>query len=280
MVSGAVSRLARVRVTLVYAATLAAVSLALAVLGPRIEGSVLRGASTNLDNLGRGHLGTLAASAVVVDAGPVVMWLPGLMSLLALCELQFGSIRLVIAFVTGHLGATALVAAGLLIAVRHGVVPPAVSRDQDVGFSYGAVGVLGALTAAMPRRVRAPWIVWWMGVAVGAAAVEREFTAIGHGLGLVLGILVSTRFGPPTGWSPVRWAMLVVAAGFGFLMLADDGTARAAAATLGAVCAACVGLVAAQRNWSALATAQSACQESGRGSSSSSPGRSHSKSSA
>ena len=33
-----------------------------------------------------------------------------------------------------------------------------VARAEDVGMSYGAVGVLGALSAAIPRRHRAVWV--------------------------------------------------------------------------------------------------------------------------
>ncbi len=41
-------------------------------------------ASTNLHNLSHGHIGTLLVSAFVIDAGPIYVWLPGLMCLLAL----------------------------------------------------------------------------------------------------------------------------------------------------------------------------------------------------
>ena len=65
----------------------------------------------------------------------------------------------------------------------------------DVGMSYGAVGVLGTITAAIPHRWRKAWIGWWLAVAAGAAVVSGGyFTNAGHGVALVLGMLVATRF--------------------------------------------------------------------------------------
>src|SRR6478672_10781175 len=110
MVLGVLTRLARVRVTVIYAALLAVVTVALLVLGPDVQAVVIHHASTNLHNLSRGRLTTLLASAFVVDAGPIYVWLPGLVCLLALAELMWGSVRSVVAFVGGHVGATLLVA--------------------------------------------------------------------------------------------------------------------------------------------------------------------------
>ncbi len=56
---------------------------------------MIQHASTNLHNLSHGHVGTLLGSAFVVDAGPVVSWLPGL------GELLWRSGRLMVAFVVG-----------------------------------------------------------------------------------------------------------------------------------------------------------------------------------
>ena len=89
------------------------VTIALLFLGPQIQDRVIRHASTNLHNLSHGRIATLFDSAFVVDAGPIYLWLPGLMCLMALAELQWGSCRLVVAFAVGHVGATLLVALGL-----------------------------------------------------------------------------------------------------------------------------------------------------------------------
>ena len=182
-----------------------------------------------------GTIGTLLGSAFVIDAGPIYMWLPGLVCLLALAELMWRSGRLVVAFAVGHIGATLLVAAGLTAAVEMGWLPLSVSRATDVGMSYGAAAVLGSLTAAIPRRWRPAWIGWLLAVGVAVVAVGRDFTDVGHAVALALGMLVSTRFSRPEHWTPARFVMLGVAAAFGYLVLASTELLVATAAGLAGV---------------------------------------------
>ncbi len=277
-------RLARVRVTVIYALALLAVSITLMVLGPLVADRVVRHASTNLHNLSHGHVGTLLGSAFVVDAGPVWVWLPALMCLLALCEVMFGSIRLIVAFAVGHIGATLLVAIGLATAVRAGWIEAgSVTRAVDVGMSYGAAAVLGGLTAAIPPRWRWVWLGAWVGLAVSAVLVDRDFTDVGHAIAFVLGAAVSTRFGPARRWTVPRVIMLAVAVGFSALMLANSPAAVHAAlfgGPAGVLIGAGLALWFRQRNSSELASIQSERQDSGTGSSINSPGISHSNSSA
>ncbi len=110
------------------------------------------------------------------------------------------------------------------------------TRATDVGMSYGAAGVLGALTAAVPRRWRPTWIGWWLGVGVAAVAVSRDFTDAGHVVALALGMLVSTRFGTPGRWTPARVALLGVAAAFGYLLFASTPLLLVIATVLGVPC--------------------------------------------
>jgi hypothetical protein len=220
MIFGFLSRLTRVRITLGYAFVLMAVSVALVVLGPRVRAHVIGLASTNLHNLAHGHLGTLLGSAFITETGPMWFWLPGLVCLLALAELIWRSGRLALVFVTGHVGATLLVAAGLTAAIELGWLPLSIARASDVGVSYGAVAVLGALTAAVPRRWRPAWIGFWLPIGIASAALGADFTDAGHSVALVLGMLVSTRLGGPAHWTPVRCGLLAGGASFGFLMLA------------------------------------------------------------
>ena len=233
MLYAALSRLARLRVTVAYGAILVCVNTTLLALGPALQDRVIRHASTNLHNLSHGHLGTLFSSAFVVDAGPIAVWLPGLLCLLGLAELLWRSARLVVAFAVGHVGATVLVAIGLTAGVSWGWLPRTVARATDVGMSYGATAVLGALTPAIPRRWRALWVGWWLAVGAAVVAVGDDFTDVGHVVALVLGMVAATRFGRPAAWSPTRVAMLVVATSFGFLVLANSAPAMAAAGASG-----------------------------------------------
>src|SRR6201985_1662401 len=134
------SRLSRVRITLGYAAVLIGVSAALVDLGPRARAHVIAQASTNLHNLAHGHVATLLDSAFVTDSGPMYFWLPCLVCLLALAELIWRSGRLAIVFVTGHIGATLLVAIGLTAAIEFGWLPLSVSGAREAGGGFGGVG--------------------------------------------------------------------------------------------------------------------------------------------
>jgi hypothetical protein len=235
-----IASLSRVRVTVAYAVIVTGVTTVLVVLGPEVQDRVIRHASTNLHNLSRGHVGTLLDSAFVVDAGPIYLWLPGLVCLLALAELLWRSGRLVVAFAVGHVGATLLVAIGLTAAVELDWLPAQVSRATDVGMSYGAAAVLGALTAAIPRRWRPAWIGWWLAVGVVVVAIGRDFTDVGHAVALILGMLVSMRFGTPGRWTPARVVLLGVATAFGYLVLVSTELSMIAATVLGLFVAASV----------------------------------------
>lgn len=231
---GLLSRVIRVRVTAAYAVTLTVVSTTLLALGPEVQGRVIRHASTNLHNLSHGRLGTLICSAFVIDAGPVYLWLPGLLCLLGLGELLWRSSRLMVAFAVGHVGATLLVAIGLTAAVELAWLPPTVTRASDVGMSYGAVAVLGALTAAISRRWRPPWIGWWLAVSAAVVVGDQDFTDVGHLVALALGMAVATRFGRPQPWTPTRLALLAGSASFGYLILVSAEVPMASPTAAGA----------------------------------------------
>lgn len=228
-------RVARVRVTLLYAMALAVVSTVLSRLSPDAQERVVQHASTNLHNLSRGHVGTLFGSAFVADAGPVYEWLPGLICLLGVGELLWCSGHLLVAFAVGHVGATLLVAVGLAAAVHFEWLPGSVSRVADVGMSYGAVAVLGALSPAVPRQWRLVWIGWWLGVGMTAVAGGMDFSNVGHLMALMLGMVVATRFGAPQPWTRARVALLVVGGAFGYLILVNGAGSATSAALVGMV---------------------------------------------
>jgi hypothetical protein len=235
MIVQVLSRLSRVRITLTYAVVLIGVSAALVELGPRARAHVIAQASTNLHNLSHGHLTTLLDSAFVTDAGPMYFWLPCFVCLLALAELIWRSGRLAIVFITGHIGATLLMAVGLTAAIEFHWLPLSVSRASDVGVSYGAVAVLGALTSAIPQRWRPAWIGFWIPAGLAAAALGEDFTDVGHTVALMLGMLVSTRLDGPARWTRVRCALLAVSAVFGFFLLAHGAWSTVGAFAVGAV---------------------------------------------
>jgi hypothetical protein len=256
MFSPILSALARLRITLGYAGVLAAVSTALVMLGPRVRDDVIRYTSTNVHNLSHGRLGTLLGSAFVNDAGPCYVWLPWLVCLLALAELLWHSGRVAAVFLIGHIGATLLVAAGLVAAIKLGWLPISITRASDVGMSYGAIAVLGALTAAIPARWRSAWTGCWLAIGATSAVVGADFTDVGHFISLVLGMLIATRLRKPVHWTVVRYGLLAASTGFGFLLLAHTGWSSLAAAIAGPVGALTAGGIA--RLWVARRAAQTA----------------------
>jgi hypothetical protein len=231
---------ASVPVTAVYTAVLVAVGITLTALGPGAHDAVVTRMSTNLHNLAHGQLGSLVGSAFVTDGGDIYTytWLPGLMCLLVLGELIWRSWRLVITLTVAHIGATLLVAAGLVVAIKAGWLPISIAHASDVGVSYAAAGVLGALTASVPSRWRPAWIGWWVGTTAAAVvAAEADFTAVGHALALLLGLGLSYRLGGAARWTPLRMVLLAGGATFGYLMLTGSLAIAPVAGLAGALIA-------------------------------------------
>ena len=226
--------LTSVPVTMAYATALIAVALTLLAFGPYAQTAVVGEMSTNLDNLTRGRLDTLVGSAFIEDDSRIYLWLPGLVCLLAVGELVWRRMRLILAFALGHVGATLIVAVWLTGAIAAGAVPTSIAHASDVGISYGAAGVLGALTAAIPARWRTAWISWWLGVALFKAS-GGHFTPVGHAVALMLGIGFSYWLGPAARWTPTRLVLLAVGAAFGYVMIAGHSPVAPAVAGLGGV---------------------------------------------
>src|SRR5262245_29681111 len=220
--------LMRVRFTVAYATTLTTVAATLLALGSRVQNSVISHVSTIVHNLANGHFDTLVASAFVTEGHDIYVILPGLVCLLAVGELIWRGRRLAFAFVLGHLGATGVVAIGLTVAIAAGWLPISVAHASDVGISYGAAGVLGALTAVIPRYWRPAWISWWLAVAL-VAACWPGFTSVGHMIALILGMGFATRFESAVTWTRTRMVLLFVGALFGYLMITGSSSMLAAA---------------------------------------------------
>ena len=115
--SGLLSGLRRARFTLSYALLVSAVTAAMLRMDPDMHDALIRHASTNLHNLSHGRFGTLISSAFVVDAGPIYLWLPGLVCLLLVAELTLGGSRTALMFATEPLDDTA-------VATSPGTPPP------------------------------------------------------------------------------------------------------------------------------------------------------------
>lgn len=247
VVARTVSGAASLRVTAAYAVMLLAVSLTLTAMGPHARAVAVSQMSTNLHNLAHGRLGTLVGSAFVNESEDIYVWLPGLVCLLALGEIIWRGRGLVFTFAVGHIGATLIVAVGLVAAVKTGSLPFSVARASDVGMSYGAVCVLGALTASIPVRWRPIWVGWWLGIAL-VATLGADFTAVGHVLALLMGIGMSRRLRSIERWSHLHTALLVVSIAFGYLVLAGPWVMAPVAGLAGAFVAHTLGWIVRRRS--------------------------------
>jgi hypothetical protein len=253
MVLRALATLALVRVTVGYSVTLVVVGAALGMAGASVADDVASDMSTNLYNLAHGHLETLVGSAFIDPDGPIHVWLPGLLCLLGLTELLWGSGRLILSFGLGHVGATLVVAAGLAAGVGLGWLPTSTAFVSDVGASYGVAAVLGVLTGAIPRRWRAAWIGCWIMVAGRAVYIGGDFTSVGHLVALTLGIVLAARLQFVERWTLVRWVMLVIGAAYGYLVLANFELAPLSAGLLGALTCYSAARLWRTRPWQAIA---------------------------
>lgn len=236
MMARTLSGLAALRVTVLYALALIVVSVTLTTLGPHAREVAVSDMSTNLHNLAHGRLNTLLGSAFVEEGGHIFTWLPGLVCLLALGELIWRSRGLLATFALGHIGATLIVAVGLVAAVEAEWLPASVARASDVGVSYGAVCVLGALTASIPSAWRPVWVGWWLGLAAGAA-VGTDFTPFGHIVALLLGMTLSFRLRSIARWTPLHQGLLLAGAVFGYLLMVGPSTLAPVGGVAGALIA-------------------------------------------
>ena len=117
----------------------------------------------------------------------------------------------------------------------------------NVGVSYGAVCVLGALTASIPSRWRPAWAGWWLGIALMAAS-GLDFTAIGHVVALLLGIGLSYRLPSTAAWTPVRVALLIGGSAFGYFVVSGSSVVTTVAGVGGMLVALLAGRVSRSRD--------------------------------
>lgn len=176
--------------TYTYLFAITVTSWSLRGVDPRLADTLIRAQSTNLDNLTDRPLQVLIASAFWTT-GAVLPWQLVLRFtfILAPVERRLGTLRTVLVFAAGHVGATLLVAAGLQYGVSHRLLNHGLAHASDVGVSYGLVAVAGALTWLI---VPARWRVVWVGALYTAITVAViggiTFTDVGHQLSLLIGL--------------------------------------------------------------------------------------------
>lgn len=161
--------------------------------------------STDLDNLARHPVGSLAGSLLVVNGplrpaftsafgGTLITLVLGVGVALWWLERRAGTRAAAGVLVVGHVGATLLTAVVIRWAVAAGRYPPTVRSELDVGISYGAQAALAAVTVLLPRRAWLPWaafvVVWPLADADWFGWLP-DFTTVGHLISAALGAMVT-----------------------------------------------------------------------------------------
>lgn len=195
-------------VTTSYVAAVAGVAGVTALLGSEAAEAVARAVSTDLQHLRTAPELVLPASAFVLEHPGQVVVLPMLAVSMGLMERRYGSVRTACTFAAGHVGATLVVAGGLATGIAAGWIDPAHAQVVDVGVSYGAWALWGALAPLVPARLRAVYIGASTGLLVGLLIMLHNFTDVGHllawGIGLAIGagIVRSAAAAPAAGRGP------------------------------------------------------------------------------
>ena len=178
-------------VTSAYVGGVALVAAVMELLGPERANQMARSASTNLVQLRRAPVRVLPASAFVLEDRSQVLTLPALALTMGTLERWQGSRAAAGTFAAGHVGATLVVAAGLAGGMTRGLIDPIHREAVDVGVSYGAWALWGALTPRVDSRWRPAHVVGSTAMLVHALARRRSFTDAGHlaawGIGLSIG---------------------------------------------------------------------------------------------
>lgn len=148
--------------------------------------------STNLHNMRREPVQVLVASAFWTEGGFPWGTMLGFLIVMAFAERWLGTVRWILVFASGHVGATLIIVTGIAYAVQHQLIPVKVIHAADVGTSYGFSAVLAALAFHLPGLARIVWAVCLLGWYVLDVWRARTFTDYGHLAAVLIGLAVGT----------------------------------------------------------------------------------------
>ncbi|MEV0637781.1 rhomboid-like protein [Streptomyces sp. NPDC050619] len=184
------------------------------VASPATAARTLLAVSTNIGNLQRDPIGSLAGSALFFDgtlthvrslefAGTVITLGMGVAVCLVRLESRYGAWRACAVFLAGHVGATLFTACVIEIALRCGWYPESVRHALDYGISYGAQAALAASAVLVRRRstsvVAMAAVIAWPVAGAEWNGPLPDFTTVGHlsaaAVGFLAGVLLERKCG-------------------------------------------------------------------------------------
>lgn len=149
-------------------------------LSRRAAKRVQRHHSTNLRRLRSDPLRVLVTSLFWLDDRTWWPYVPLFAGVVAPAERRMGWGRWLLVGMTAHVVATFVGQGRVHWSIRKGRAPRRLADARDVGTSYFALGVAGALTAYVERRHRLRSQVLATGALAVNAAVRPTFTELGH----------------------------------------------------------------------------------------------------
>jgi hypothetical protein len=149
--------------------------------------ALLTSHSTNLDHLRHDPITVLVTSAFWLTLPELWLWAVLFPLVLAPTERWLGTLRTIVAFFIGHIGATLITAAGLAFLIHHHDVPQSLRNVVDVGSSYGFWCVAALFTYRLPMRWRVPWAALLVVGSLTLVAVDQAFSDWGHFSAIVIG---------------------------------------------------------------------------------------------
>jgi len=143
--------------------------------------------STNLTRLRQDPITVLGSSAFWVTLPELVLWVVLFPLVLAPAERWLGTLRTIVVFFIGHLGATLITAAGLALMINHHLLPHSLRNVVDVGSSYGFWCVAALFTYRLPPRWRMPWAGGLLAGSIALMVARQGFADFGHFTAIVIG---------------------------------------------------------------------------------------------
>ncbi len=143
--------------------------------------------STNLDHLRDDPVTVLISSAFWVTPPELALWVVLFPLVLAPVERWLGTLRTIVAFFIGHIGATLVTAAALALLINHHYLPRSLRDVVDVGSSYGFCCVAALFTYRLPPRWRWPWAGALLVGSITLVIVNEGFADFGHFTAIVIG---------------------------------------------------------------------------------------------
>ena len=173
--------------TFIYLAMLSVTTWVLVGASPTVVSALLEEQSTNLRHLRQDPLRVLIRSAFWLSGYELLFWAALFLIVLAPAERWLGTVRWLVAFTAGHVGATVMTASGIWLAIKSGVAPEHLQNAVDVGVSYGFAAIAALFTYRLPQPWRIAWAAGLIAYATGGIVIDRDFTAYGHAAALVIG---------------------------------------------------------------------------------------------